>query len=226
VPFTGADSLPPGGGSHRTPAYPPPSRNGYPGRGPAARPGSRARLLEGAVSSPARPGPAHTPFGYDHIRPGPARSGACDPAQFFGWHPGPPHRHPSFARYQVCSGVVRAARGTARSPRRLADVTRVPPGQPGRLAELPVAGATRRHVRRLASPAPWPPHPRHPVPWWAVVSAGLSPVLATGGWLIADAVQPTSYSPIRKTVSVLAGHAGTDRWIVTGACSWWAAVSS
>jgi Protein of unknown function (DUF998) len=80
-----------------------------------------------------------------------------------------------------------------------------------------VAGATRRHVRRLASPAPWPPHPRHPVPWWAAVSAGLSPVLATGGWLIADAVQPASYSPIRKTVSVLAGHAGTDRWIMTGA---------
>ena len=46
---------------------------------------------------------------------------------------------------------------------------------------------------------------------------GLSPVLATGGWLIADAVQPASYSPIRKTVSVLAGHAGTDRWIMTGA---------
>src|SRR6202044_649486 len=40
---------------------------------------------------------------------------------------------------------------------------------------------------------------------------------ATAGWLIADAVQPASYSPIRKTVSVLAGHAGTDRWIMTGA---------
>jgi hypothetical protein len=75
----------------------------------------------------------------------------------------------------------------------------------------------RRHVRRRANPAPRPPRPRHPVPWWAVVSAGLSPVLATGGWLIADAVQPASYSPIRKTVSVLAGHAGTDRWIMTGA---------
>jgi hypothetical membrane protein len=44
-----------------------------------------------------------------------------------------------------------------------------------------------------------------------------SPVLATGGWLVADAVQPASYSPIRKTISVLAGHAGTDRWIMTGA---------
>ena len=96
-------------------------------------------------------------------------------------------------------------------------MTRVRPGQLGRLAEFPVAGATRRHVRRLASPAPWPPRPRHPVPWWALVSAGLSPVVATGGWLIADAAQPASYSPIRKTVSVLAGQAGTDRWIMTGA---------
>ncbi len=59
-----------------------PSPNGYPGRGPAARPGSRARLLEVTVTSSARPGPAYTPSGYDHIRPGPARSGACDPAQF------------------------------------------------------------------------------------------------------------------------------------------------
>jgi hypothetical protein len=50
-----------------------------------------------------------------------------------------------------------------------------------------------------------------------VICAGLSPVLATAGWLVADAVQPASYSPIRKTVSVLAGHAGTDRWIMTGA---------
>jgi hypothetical membrane protein len=60
-------------------------------------------------------------------------------------------------------------------------------------------------------------HPRHPVPGWTVVSAILSPVLATGGWLIADTAQPASYSPIRATVSVLAGHAGTDRWIMTGA---------
>ncbi|MFY9932353.1 MAG: DUF998 domain-containing protein [Streptosporangiaceae bacterium] len=50
-----------------------------------------------------------------------------------------------------------------------------------------------------------------------MVAAGLAPVLATAGWLVGDAVQPASYSPIRKTVSVLAGHAGTDRWIMTGA---------
>jgi Protein of unknown function (DUF998) len=96
-------------------------------------------------------------------------------------------------------------------------MTRVWPGQPGRLAELPLAGATRRDGRRVTSPATWPPGPRHPVPGWAVVSAGLAPVLATAGWLIADALQPASYSPIGKTISVMAGHAGTDRWVMTGA---------
>jgi hypothetical membrane protein len=96
-------------------------------------------------------------------------------------------------------------------------MTRVWQGQPSRLAERPLAGAARRNVRRLANSATRPRRPRHPVPGWTVVSAGLSPVMATGGWLIADAVQPASYSPIRKTVSVLAGHAGTDRWIMTGA---------
>src|ERR1700728_3000367 len=56
-----------------------------------------------------------------------------------------------------------------------------------------------------------------PVPGWAVVSAGLSPVLLTGGWLVAGAFQSASYSPLSETVSVLAGHAGTDRWIMTSA---------
>ena len=96
-------------------------------------------------------------------------------------------------------------------------MTRVWPDEPDRLAEFPLAVAVRRHVSRLASSATWPRRLRHAVPGWTLVSAGLSPVLATGGWLVADAVQPASYSPIRKTVSVLAGHAGTDRWIMTGA---------
>jgi hypothetical protein len=52
---------------------------------------------------------------------------------------------------------------------------------------------------------------------WVPVCAGLSPGLLTIAWLIGDAVQPSSYSPVRQTVSVLAGDAGTDRWIVTGA---------
>jgi hypothetical membrane protein len=61
------------------------------------------------------------------------------------------------------------------------------------------------------------PDPARLVPRWTVVTAALSPLLATAGWLVADAVQPASYSPVRKTISVLAGHAGTDRWIMTGA---------
>jgi hypothetical protein len=50
-----------------------------------------------------------------------------------------------------------------------------------------------------------------------IVTAVLSPVVLTSAWLIADAVQPRSYSPMRETVSVLAGYAGTDRWIMTSA---------
>jgi hypothetical protein len=58
-----------------------------------------------------------------------------------------------------------------------------------------------------------------PIAAWVPVGAALPPTLLALAWLIGDAVQPTSYSPIRQTVSVLAGHAGTDRWIVTGALS-------
>jgi hypothetical protein len=41
----------------------------------------------------------------------------------------------------------------------------------------------------------------------------------TVAWLVADALQPASYSPLRQTVSVLAGHAGAGRGIVAGALS-------
>ena len=54
-----------------------------------------------------------------------------------------------------------------------------------------------------------------PVPGWAVGTALLAPVALVGGWLIAGALQPASYSPMRQTMSVLAGHSGTDRWVMT-----------
>lgn len=127
------------------------------------------------MTQPARPDPARTPSTNDHVRPGPAPSGGCGPAQF--------------------------------------SVGTLPPAA----QRAPLAGTTRRHARRVADSAMPSPRPRHPVPGWTVVSAGLSPVLATGGWLIADTVQPASYSPIRQTISVMAGHGGTDRWIMTGA---------
>jgi hypothetical protein len=55
------------------------------------------------------------------------------------------------------------------------------------------------------------------VPPWALVSAALSPVLLVTGWGVAGAVQPADYSPMRQTVSVLAGHGGAHRWIMTWA---------
>lgn len=56
-----------------------------------------------------------------------------------------------------------------------------------------------------------------PVPWWAVVSAALAPVALIGGWLVAAAVQPASYDPVRQTISVLAGHAAEHRSLMTAA---------
>jgi hypothetical protein len=37
------------------------------------------------------------------------------------------------------------------------------------------------------------------------------------GWLVAGALQPATYSPMRETMSVLAGHSGSDRWVMTAA---------
>jgi hypothetical protein len=56
-----------------------------------------------------------------------------------------------------------------------------------------------------------------PVAGWAVGTALLTPVVLVGGWLVAGALQPASYSPMRQTVSVLAGQSGTDRWVMTAA---------
>jgi hypothetical protein len=55
------------------------------------------------------------------------------------------------------------------------------------------------------------------VPGWAVGTALLAPIVLVGGWLIAGALQPASYSPMRETISVLAGQSGTDRWVMTTA---------
>ena len=56
-----------------------------------------------------------------------------------------------------------------------------------------------------------------PVPGWAVGTSLLAPVVLVGGWLIAGTMQPASYSPMRQTMSVLAGQSGTDRWVMTAA---------
>lgn len=43
------------------------------------------------------------------------------------------------------------------------------------------------------------------------------PIVLTTAWLVADTLQPPAYSSMRQTVSVLSGHAGAHRWIVTTA---------
>jgi hypothetical protein len=73
----------------------------------------------------------------------------------------------------------------------------------------------QREARRLPARAAWPvrssPAPRP----WAIISAGLAPILLTGAYLVAGTLQPASYSPVRTTISAMAGQAGTDRWVMT-----------
>src|SRR5690348_6225498 len=71
-------------------------------------------------------------------------------------------------------------------------------------------------ARRLPIPAAWPVRSRPAARPWAIISAGLAPVLLTGAYLMAGILQPASYSPVRTTISAMAGQAGTDRWIMTG----------
>ncbi len=53
------------------------------------------------------------------------------------------------------------------------------------------------------------------VPWWGVASSVAAPLLLVTGWTIAATVQQHRYDPIKQTVSVLAAHGSTDRWIMT-----------
>jgi hypothetical membrane protein len=71
-------------------------------------------------------------------------------------------------------------------------------------------------ARRLPIPAARPARSSPAVHSAAIISAGLAPILLTGAYLIASIFQPASYSPMRKTISAMAGQAGTDRWIMTG----------
>ncbi len=70
--------------------------------------------------------------------------------------------------------------------------------------------------RRLTIPAAWPVRSSPAARPWAIISAGLAPILLTGTYLMAGILQPASYSPVRETISAMAGQAGTDRWVMTG----------
>jgi hypothetical membrane protein len=56
-----------------------------------------------------------------------------------------------------------------------------------------------------------------PIPWWAVGAATAAPVLLVGGFLVAAAIQPASYNPVRDTISELAEQGATDWWLMTAA---------
>ncbi len=56
-----------------------------------------------------------------------------------------------------------------------------------------------------------------PVPWWVLVSASAAPVLLIGGGMLAAARQPAGYDPVSETISSLAAHGATDRWLMTTA---------
>jgi hypothetical protein len=71
-------------------------------------------------------------------------------------------------------------------------------------------------ARRLPIPAARPVRSSPAARPWAIISAGLAPVLLTGAYLVAGLLQPASYSPVRTTISAMAGQAGTDRWVMTG----------
>jgi hypothetical membrane protein len=55
------------------------------------------------------------------------------------------------------------------------------------------------------------------IPWWGVVSGAGAPVVLGAGLALAQARQPASYNPIRDTISALAAHGATDRWVMTSA---------
>jgi len=54
-----------------------------------------------------------------------------------------------------------------------------------------------------------------PVPWWGLASATAAPVLLIAGWTVAAAAQRGRFDPVVETISALAAHGATDRWIMT-----------
>ena len=54
------------------------------------------------------------------------------------------------------------------------------------------------------------------VPWWALVSAAIAPVVLIAGWLVVQVRQPASYDPIHDTLSGLIPVDPLDRGILLG----------
>jgi putative transposase len=61
-------------------------------------------------------------------------------------------------------------------------------------------------ARRLPIPAAWPVRSSPAARPWAIISAGLAPILLTGAYLLAGLLQPASYSPVRTTITGVTAH--------------------
>jgi hypothetical membrane protein len=55
------------------------------------------------------------------------------------------------------------------------------------------------------------------IPWWVVAAACVAPALLIGGFCVVAALQPSSYDPVRDTISELAAQGATDSWVMTSA---------
>ncbi|MEU4690874.1 DUF998 domain-containing protein [Actinoplanes sp. NPDC023714] len=58
---------------------------------------------------------------------------------------------------------------------------------------------------------------RSTVPGWALLSSAAAPVLLIGGWTLAAGLQPGGFDSTASTISALAAHGATDRWVMTAA---------
>jgi hypothetical membrane protein len=55
------------------------------------------------------------------------------------------------------------------------------------------------------------------LPSWTMVSAAGAPIFLIGGWTVAAARQTGGFDSVRDTISALAAHGATDRWLMTSA---------
>lgn len=53
------------------------------------------------------------------------------------------------------------------------------------------------------------------VAWWVLFASGVAPFVLVSGWATAAALQPASFDPYARTISSLAAHGATDRWVMT-----------
>src|SRR5258705_6828083 len=149
----------------------------------------------------------------------------CRAVRKAGSLPARGRKAPHIGSLRRCLPAVRAG-GPLKDEQRLLLAARVDVAPGGTMTQLARPDLARNRSGRdharpgpaSATDEPWPAdrlgllRAGRPVPGWAVGTAFLAPVVLVGGWLIAGALQPASYSPMRQTMSVLAGHSRPDRW--------------